>query len=141
MGVKLARTFTKNHHTTRRQLHWFVGRSTYLVNIFNHLVNHGFTEPDFIFYLSGVDVLKSDKLGRLHLSVEGCKKVLVVHQKRSSSYPSTGDMETSRIWGSMSFPTLSNPVSVGVVATVRASTETEREHKRLWCFTECILAS
>ena len=30
--------------------------------------------PDFIFYLSGVDILKTDKLGRLSLSVEGCKK-------------------------------------------------------------------
>ncbi|MDA7741337.1 histone deacetylase, partial [Flavobacteriaceae bacterium] len=31
-------------------------------------------EPDFIFYLSGVDVLENDKLGRLSLSIEGCKK-------------------------------------------------------------------
>ncbi len=31
-------------------------------------------QPDFIFYLCGVDVLASDKLGRLELSVEGCKK-------------------------------------------------------------------
>ena len=29
--------------------------------------------PDFIFYLSGVDVLHTDKLGRLNLSIEGCK--------------------------------------------------------------------
>lgn len=29
--------------------------------------------PDFIFYLSGVDVLASDKLGRLSLSLDGCK--------------------------------------------------------------------
>ena len=29
-------------------------------------------EPDFIFYLCGVDVLKSDKLGTLGLSLEGC---------------------------------------------------------------------
>ncbi len=31
-------------------------------------------EPDFIFYQSGVDVLASDKLGRLGLSIEGCKE-------------------------------------------------------------------
>jgi len=31
-------------------------------------------QPDFIFFQSGVDVLESDKLGRLGLSVEGCKK-------------------------------------------------------------------
>ena len=32
------------------------------------------TEPDFIFYLSGVDVLKNDKLGRLSMSIKGCKE-------------------------------------------------------------------
>lgn len=31
-------------------------------------------QPDFIFYQSGVDVLASDKLGRLHLSREGCRE-------------------------------------------------------------------
>ncbi len=31
------------------------------------------TEPNLIFYLSGVDVLETDKLGRLSLSIEGCK--------------------------------------------------------------------
>jgi acetoin utilization deacetylase AcuC-like enzyme len=31
-------------------------------------------EPDFIFYQSGVDVLATDKLGRLGLSIEGCKE-------------------------------------------------------------------
>ncbi|MFC4095318.1 histone deacetylase family protein [Euzebyella saccharophila] len=30
--------------------------------------------PDFIFYLSGVDILASDKLGTLGLTLEGCKK-------------------------------------------------------------------
>ncbi len=30
-------------------------------------------KPDFIFYLAGVDVLKNDKLGRLGLSLNGCK--------------------------------------------------------------------
>ncbi|WP_339666949.1 histone deacetylase [Maribacter arcticus] len=30
-------------------------------------------QPDFIFYLSGVDVLKSDKLGTLGLTLHGCK--------------------------------------------------------------------
>ena len=30
--------------------------------------------PDFIFYLSGVDVLATDKLGRLGLSIQGCKE-------------------------------------------------------------------
>lgn len=30
--------------------------------------------PDFLFYQSGVDVLSTDKLGRLALSIEGCKR-------------------------------------------------------------------
>ena len=35
-----------------------------------HIVD-GF-QPDFIFYLSGVDILATDQLGRLHISREGC---------------------------------------------------------------------
>ncbi|WP_430467009.1 histone deacetylase family protein [Winogradskyella ouciana] len=31
-------------------------------------------QPDFIYYLSGVDVISSDKLGKLSMSVEGCKE-------------------------------------------------------------------
>lgn len=31
-------------------------------------------KPDFIFYLAGVDILASDKLGKLACSLEGCKK-------------------------------------------------------------------
>ena len=30
--------------------------------------------PDFVFYLSGVDILATDKLGTLSMSMEGCKK-------------------------------------------------------------------
>ena len=30
-------------------------------------------KPEFIFYLSGVDVMENDKLGKLSLSLEGCK--------------------------------------------------------------------
>lgn len=30
--------------------------------------------PDFIFYLSGVDILESDKLGRLNCTLKGCKE-------------------------------------------------------------------
>jgi acetoin utilization deacetylase AcuC-like enzyme len=32
------------------------------------------TKPDFVFYLAGVDVLATDKLGHLSLSREGCKE-------------------------------------------------------------------
>lgn len=31
-------------------------------------------QPEFIYYLSGVDVIASDKLGKLGLSMEGCKE-------------------------------------------------------------------
>ncbi len=31
-------------------------------------------KPDFIFYLSGVDILETDKLGKLSCTMEGCKK-------------------------------------------------------------------
>ncbi|WPP53216.1 histone deacetylase family protein [Catalinimonas niigatensis] len=31
-------------------------------------------QPDFVFFQSGVDVLASDKLGRLNLSISGCKE-------------------------------------------------------------------
>ncbi len=31
-------------------------------------------KPDFIFYLCGVDILSSDKLGKLGCSIEGCKE-------------------------------------------------------------------
>ncbi|MBL4604745.1 MAG: histone deacetylase [Flavobacteriaceae bacterium] len=31
-------------------------------------------EPDFIYYLSGVDIIESDKLGKLSLTIDGCKE-------------------------------------------------------------------
>lgn len=38
----------------------------------NHLIDT--VQPDFIFFQSGVDVLATDKLGKLSLSREGCKQ-------------------------------------------------------------------
>ncbi len=35
---------------------------------------HQEIQPDFIFFLSGVDVLKTDKFGKLGLTIAGCKK-------------------------------------------------------------------
>ena len=40
----------------------------YLLNIITEI------NPDFIFYLAGVDVLAEDKLGRLGLTLNGCKE-------------------------------------------------------------------
>ncbi len=49
--------------------------ATFLAELQHHLPDLIAQErPDFIFYLAGVDVLKSDKLGRLGLSLEGCKQ-------------------------------------------------------------------
>jgi len=31
-------------------------------------------EPEFVFYLAGVDILESDKLGRLSVSIAGCRR-------------------------------------------------------------------
>lgn len=31
-------------------------------------------KPDFVFYLSGVDILETDKFGKLKVTMEGCKK-------------------------------------------------------------------
>lgn len=46
----------------------------YLTLLKQHLsaIVHDF-QPDFMFYQAGVDVLKTDKLGKLALSMEGCK--------------------------------------------------------------------
>jgi acetoin utilization deacetylase AcuC-like enzyme len=46
-------------------------------------------KPDFIFYLSGVDVLETDKLGRLSMSMEGCKKrdAFVLNHCRKNKIP------------------------------------------------------
>lgn len=44
-------------------------------------------QPDFIFYLSGVDVLSTDKLGRLGLSIQGCKtrdRIVLEHCKSNN---------------------------------------------------------
>src|SRR5690606_41526368 len=64
---------------THRHLHSFPTRRSSdleylstLIDILPKLLND--EKPDFIFYLSGVDVLGTDKLGRLNLSIDGCKE-------------------------------------------------------------------
>ncbi len=46
-------------------------------------------KPDFVFYLSGVDVLATDKLGKLDLTIEGCKNRdrLVLQTLKSKNIP------------------------------------------------------
>ena len=43
-------------------------------------------QPDFVLYQSGVDVLKSDKLGRLGLSIAGCRERDRIVLKRCKQY-------------------------------------------------------
>jgi len=43
-------------------------------------------QPDFVFYLCGVDVLETDKLGRLGMTIQGCKerdKMVLTECKRA----------------------------------------------------------
>lgn len=51
-------------------------RDTVYLNIIKELLSKLYDKvrPDFIFYLSGVDILKTDKLGRLEITLDGCKK-------------------------------------------------------------------
>jgi acetoin utilization deacetylase AcuC-like enzyme len=43
-----------------------------LANVLPQLIDN--QQPDFLFYLAGVDVLATDKLGRLGMTREGCKR-------------------------------------------------------------------
>ena len=48
---------------------------TYLALLNKHLpqlLHH--VQPDFVFYLSGVDILETDKFGKLKVTVQGCKE-------------------------------------------------------------------
>ncbi len=51
-------------------------------------------QPDFMFFQSGVDVLESDKLGRLGLTIQGCKRrdQLVFDLAKSNNIPITVSM-------------------------------------------------
>ena len=50
--------------------------------------------PDFIFFQSGVDVLATDKLGRLGLSIDGCKSrdQLVIQEAKKAGIPLVASM-------------------------------------------------
>ena len=51
------------------------GDREYLELLEGHLSElHQKVNPDFVFYLSGVDVLETDRLGTLALSLEGCRR-------------------------------------------------------------------
>ena len=60
-------------------------------NLYNLLEK---VDPDFIFYQSGVDVLAADKLGRLGLSMQGCKQrdYLVLQAAKEGDIPLVASM-------------------------------------------------
>ena len=51
-------------------------------------------EPDFIFFQSGVDVLQTDKLGRLGLTIDGCKcrDQMVIKAAKNNNLPIVASM-------------------------------------------------
>ncbi|AMR33318.1 deacetylase [Mucilaginibacter sp. PAMC 26640] len=67
--------FRKEHSDLDLPLDDGIGDEAYLGLLKNTLPNLFATHvPDFVFYLAGVDVLASDKLGKLSLSKQGCKE-------------------------------------------------------------------
>ena len=59
-------------------------------------------EPDFIFFQSGVDVIATDKLGKLGLTISGCKErdKMVLNMAKQNNIPlcaSMGGGYSSRI--------------------------------------------
>ena len=84
----------KNYPFRKEQGDWDIpledktGDELYL-NVLNDSLPQLFeqVDPDFVFYLSGVDVVATDRLGRLGMSLEGCKQrdeqVLEFCHKRS----------------------------------------------------------
>ncbi len=49
---------------------------SYYLNVLKNTLNYVFKsfKPDFLFFQSGVDVLQTDKLGKIKLTLKGCKK-------------------------------------------------------------------
>ena len=53
----------------------YIGDTDYLRILDHHLAKlFEKVEPEFVFYQSGVDILRGDKLGRMDISLAGCKQ-------------------------------------------------------------------
>jgi len=66
------------------------GDEEYLILLKHHLPKLiDQQKPDFIFYLSGVDILASDKLGKMALTKEGCRErdLFLFEQCRNNNIP------------------------------------------------------
>ncbi len=67
--------FKKEQSDLDVELDSSISDEAYLLLLEQHLKEiHQKFEPQFIFYLSGVDILESDKLGKLNLSIQACKR-------------------------------------------------------------------
>ena len=67
--------FKKEQSDLDVELDSSISDEAYLQLLEQHLKEiHQKFEPQFIFYLSGVDILESDKLGKLNLSIQACKR-------------------------------------------------------------------
>ncbi len=67
--------FKKEQSDLDVELDSSISDEAYLQLLEQHLKeSHQKFEPQFIFYLSGVDILESDKLGKLNLSIQACKR-------------------------------------------------------------------
>lgn len=67
--------FKKEQSDLDVELDSSISDEAYLRLLEQHLKEiHQKFEPQFIFYLSGVDILESDKLGKLNLSIQACKR-------------------------------------------------------------------
>lgn len=70
-----------NYPSPKEKSDWDIGLKDGTNNeeYLNHLVEaidyfEQYVKPNFVIYQSGVDILDSDKLGKLSISLEGCKK-------------------------------------------------------------------
>jgi acetoin utilization deacetylase AcuC-like enzyme len=67
-----------------------IGDEEYLSLLENHLPRLlDEQQPDLVFYLSGVDILSTDRFGKLNVSMEGCMRrdVFVFHSLQQRSIP------------------------------------------------------
>jgi acetoin utilization deacetylase AcuC-like enzyme len=86
----------KNYPLHKERSDWDValpdgtGDKVYIETLQNSLERlFDLVQPEFVFYQSGVDVLKTDKLGRLALSMNGCRMrdELVVKKCKENNVP------------------------------------------------------
>ncbi|MFM1878144.1 MAG: hypothetical protein RLZZ241_1010 [Bacteroidota bacterium] len=82
--------FKKEHSDWDIALEKGIGDSAYLSQLQSSLEQLlPQVQPDFVFYLSGVDVLASDKLGTLGLSMAGCRQrdIMVFNWCKANGIP------------------------------------------------------